>query len=156
MNEIGRLSLLIAFLCAVFSVGSIAWGLRTGRVGLLRGGRNALWAVCGMTVLATIILGRALVARDFTYRYVAEHTSLDLSPSFSFASLWAGQEGSLLLWLLILSSYGAADLRRVMCRRSHVVEGSLGARAGQEIHRSGLEPSDQPGHHRRGRWPNHG
>lgn len=110
MNEIGRLALLIAFLCAVFSVGSIAWGLRTGRVGLLRSGRNALWAVCGMTLLAVIILGRALVARDFTYRYVAEHTSLDLSPLFSFASLWAGQEGSLLLWLLILSSYGAAFL----------------------------------------------
>lgn len=110
MSEIGRLSLLIAFLCAVFSVGSIAWGLRTGRVGLLRSGRNALWAVCGMTVLAMIILGRALVARDFTYRYVAEHTSLDLSPMFAFASLWAGQEGSLLLWLLILSSYGGAFL----------------------------------------------
>jgi len=110
VNEIGRLALLIAFLCAVFSVGSIAWGLRTGRVGLLRSGRNALWAVCGMTLLAVIILGRALVARDFTYRYVAEHTSLDLSPLFSFASLWAGQEGSLLLWLLILSSYGAAFL----------------------------------------------
>ena len=110
MSEIGRLSLLIAFLCAVFSVGSIAWGLRTGRVGLLRSGRNALWAVCGMTVLATIILGRALVARDFTYRYVAEHTSLDLSPLFSFGSLWAGQEGSLLLWLLILSSYGGSFL----------------------------------------------
>ncbi|HEY6571807.1 MAG TPA: heme lyase CcmF/NrfE family subunit [Candidatus Eisenbacteria bacterium] len=110
MNEIGRLSLLLAFLCAVFSVGSIAWGLRTGRVGLLRGGRNALWAVCGLTLLAVVILGRALVARDFTYRYVAEHTSLDLSPAFAFASLWAGQEGSLLLWLLILASYGAAFL----------------------------------------------
>jgi len=110
VSEIGRLALLVGFLCAVFSVGSIAYGLRTGRVGPLRSGRNALWAVCAMTLLAVIILGRALVARDFTYRYVAEHTSLDLSPLFSFASLWAGQEGSLLLWLLILSSYGAAFL----------------------------------------------
>jgi cytochrome c-type biogenesis protein CcmF len=29
---------------------------------------------------------------------------------YAFSSLWAGQEGSLLLWLLILSAYGAAFL----------------------------------------------
>ncbi|HET9951759.1 MAG TPA: heme lyase CcmF/NrfE family subunit [Candidatus Eisenbacteria bacterium] len=110
MSEIGRLAILIAFLCAVWSVGSIAWGLRAGLAGPLRSGRNALWAVCGLTLLATIILVRAMMAHDFSYRYVAEHTSLDLSPFYSGAALWAGQEGSLLLWLLILSLYGAAFL----------------------------------------------
>ncbi|HKW50686.1 MAG TPA: heme lyase CcmF/NrfE family subunit, partial [Candidatus Eisenbacteria bacterium] len=68
------------------------------------------WIVCGLTLLATLILERALVARDFSYRYVAEHTSLDLPTYYAASSLWAGQEGSLLLWLLILSSYGAAFL----------------------------------------------
>ena len=110
MSEIGRLAILMAFLCAVWSVGSIAWGLRAGLAGPLRSGRNALWAVCGLTLVAVIILVRALMAHDFTYRYVAEHTSLDLAPLYSAASLWAGQEGSLLLWLLILSTYGAAFL----------------------------------------------
>ncbi|HEY6572940.1 MAG TPA: heme lyase CcmF/NrfE family subunit, partial [Candidatus Eisenbacteria bacterium] len=60
--------------------------------------------------LATIILSRAMMARDFNYRYVAEHTSLDLPPMYAFAALWAGQEGSLLLWLLILCAYGGAFL----------------------------------------------
>jgi cytochrome c-type biogenesis protein CcmF len=110
VSDLGRLAVLISFLCAVYATGALAWGLRTGRSGFLRSGRNALWVVCATTVLAAIILSRALVARDFNYRYVAEHTSLDLPGGYAFASLWAGQEGSLLLWLLILCAYAAAFL----------------------------------------------
>jgi len=110
MSEIGRLSLLLAFCCAVYSVGAIAYGLRTGLAAPLRSGRRALWLVCGLSLVAMVVLERALVLRDFRYRYVAEHTSLDLPPLYAFSSLWAGQEGSLLLWLMILSLYGAAFL----------------------------------------------
>src|SRR5437762_3129216 len=110
MSELGRLSLLLGFACSLFAVGSIAWGLRTGLSGPLRGGRRAVWTVCGLTVLAVIILERALLARDMSYRYVAEHTSKDLPLHYAFTSLWAGQEGSLLLWLLILSAYGSVFL----------------------------------------------
>ncbi len=110
MSEIGKLALFLGFLCSCYAVGAFAVGLRTGMAGPLRSGRRAVWIVCGLTVLATIILVRALVARDFSYRYVAEHTSLDLPKMYAFSSLWAGQEGSLLLWLLILSAYGAVFL----------------------------------------------
>ena len=110
MSEIGRLSVLLAFLCSCFAVVSIAWGLRTGMAGPLKSGRRAVWMVCGLTLLAIIVLERALIARDFSFRYVAEHTSLDLPPMYAFSSLWAGQEGSLLLWLFVLSAYGAAFL----------------------------------------------
>jgi cytochrome c-type biogenesis protein CcmF len=110
MSEIGRLAIILAFACSCYAVVSIAWGLRTGMAGPLKSGRRAVWIVCGLTLLATVVLVRALVARDFSYRYVAEHTSLDLPPHYAASALWAGQEGSLLLWLLILSSYGAAFL----------------------------------------------
>ncbi len=110
MSDLGRLAILLAFGCSVYSVGAIAVGLRRGLVAPLRSGRNALAAVFGLTVLATVVLCRALVSRDFSYRYVASHTSLDLHPLYAFTSLWAGQEGSLLLWLLILAAYGAAFL----------------------------------------------
>lgn len=110
MSELGRLALLLGFGCSVFAVGSIAWGLRSGLSGPLRSGRRAVWAVCGLALFATILLERALLARDMSYRYVAEHTSKDLPLHYAFTSLWAGQEGSLLLWLLILSAYGSAFL----------------------------------------------
>jgi len=110
MSEIGKLTLLLAFCCAVYSVGSIAYGLRSGLAGPLRSGRRALWAVCALAFAAVLILERALILRDFHYRYVAEHTSLDLPIMYAISSLWAGQEGSLLLWLLILSTYAAVFL----------------------------------------------
>jgi cytochrome c-type biogenesis protein CcmF len=110
VSELGRLALALAFGCAVFAVASIAWGLRTGLSGPLRSGRRAVWAVCGLALFAVILLERALLARDMSYRYVAEHTSKDLPLHYAFTSLWAGQEGSLLLWLLILSAYGSAFL----------------------------------------------
>ena len=110
MSELGRLALALAFGCAVFAVGSIAWGLRTGLSGPLRSGRRAVWAVCGLALFSVILLERALLARDMSYRYVAEHTSKDLPLHYAFTSLWAGQEGSLLLWLLILSAYGSVFL----------------------------------------------
>ena len=110
MSEIGRLAILLAFLGSCYAVGSIGWGLRRGLSGPLASGRRAVWVVCGLTLLATVILVRALMLRDFSYRYVAEHTSLDLPMMYAMSSLWAGQEGSLLLWLLILSAYGAAFL----------------------------------------------
>src|SRR5262245_37407895 len=78
--------------------------------GPLRSGRRAVWAVCGLTALSTAILIRGLTALDFNWRYVAEHTSRDLPMMYRVSSLWAGQEGSLLLWLLILSCYGAVFL----------------------------------------------
>src|SRR3989442_356281 len=108
VSELGRLALLLGFACSLFAVGSIAWGLRAGLSGPLRSGRRAVWAVCGVPVLAVILLERAVLARDMSYRYVAEQTSKDLPLHYAFTSLWAGQEGSLLLWLLILSAYGSA------------------------------------------------
>lgn len=46
------------------------------------------------------------VHHDFRFVYVYEHTSLDLSPVYLVSALWAGQEGSLLLWAVINSWIG--------------------------------------------------
>src|SRR4030095_8791531 len=44
------------------------------------------------------------------FTYVAEHTSRKLGDGYAAASFWGGQEGSLLLWLLLLSGLSAAEL----------------------------------------------
>src|SRR5258705_10241230 len=93
---IGRLAVVLAFIASCYAVFSIAWGLRTSMAGPLRSGRRAVWAVCGLTALATAILIRGLTSLDFSWRYVAEHTSRDLPMMYRVSSLWAGQEGSLL------------------------------------------------------------
>ena len=53
------------------------------------------------------MLWSALARRDFSFVYVAEHISRTLPLGYRLSAFWGGQEGSLLLWLLILSGYAA-------------------------------------------------
>lgn len=48
------------------------------------------------------------VHHDFRFAYVYEHTSFDLAPAYLVSALWAGQEGSFLLWAVINSWIGFA------------------------------------------------
>ena len=45
----------------------------------------------------------AFVSRDFSFAYVAANSDSTLSTFYRIAGFWAGQQGSLLLWLLMLS-----------------------------------------------------
>src|SRR5918911_1080852 len=78
-------------------------------------GRAALVVCLGLVVyaaaagaVASAVLLVALLRHDFRLVYVADHTSRKLPALYSFSAFWGGQEGSLLLWLLILTAYGAA------------------------------------------------
>ncbi len=45
---------------------------------------------------------------DFSLTYVADHTSRKLPTLYTISAFWGGQEGSLLLWLLVLCGYASA------------------------------------------------
>ncbi|MFY1671474.1 heme lyase CcmF/NrfE family subunit [Plantactinospora sp. WMMB334] len=47
----------------------------------------------------------ALLRHDFGLRFVAENGGRDVSPYYTFTSLWSALDGSLLLWLVILAGY---------------------------------------------------
>ena len=70
--------------------------------------RNALIACFGSTRRRLrACSSHALVAHDFSFVYVRQHTSRDLTTIYCVTAFWGGQEGSLLLWLLVLTGYGA-------------------------------------------------
>jgi len=58
-----------------------------------------------------ILLVYYQVIHDFHYAYVYGHTSTDLAPAYLVSALWAGQEGSFLLWAVINSWIGFVFLR---------------------------------------------
>ena len=61
----------------------------------------------GSTLVAAAVLATALVRHDFSFVYVAAHTNRTLPTAYALSAFWGGQEGSLLLWLLVLTGYGA-------------------------------------------------
>ncbi|HEY8394414.1 MAG TPA: heme lyase CcmF/NrfE family subunit [Thermaerobacter sp.] len=60
------------------------------------------------TTLAVGILVYALFTDDFRFAYVAGQSSRYMPAPYKISALWAGQEGSLLFWLWLLSGYTAA------------------------------------------------
>jgi cytochrome c-type biogenesis protein CcmF len=54
---------------------------------------------------AVAVLEHALITNDFSFRYVAEHHSSASPLFFTIANLWAGLEGSLLLWSMLTGLY---------------------------------------------------
>src|SRR6184192_1451252 len=108
MPDLGRAALVTAFLLLVYATvaGSLAAWKRRRR--LAASAQNALIAAFGASAVAAAVLLAALARHDFSFQYVADHTSRELPLRYSLTAFWGGQEGSLLLWLLVLCGYSAA------------------------------------------------
>jgi cytochrome c-type biogenesis protein CcmF len=110
MAQIGSFALLLALalslysfgvgLVALFFPGDSSWE-RLGETA-----RRAGVAVFGGVLLAAIALVVAAFRDDFTIAYIFHHSNRDLPGPYKFATLWSGQEGSLLFWSLLLAGYG--------------------------------------------------
>ena len=53
-----------------------------------------------------MVLVVAAFQNDFSIAYIFHHSNRDLPAPYKFATLWSGQEGSLLFWSLLLAAYG--------------------------------------------------
>jgi cytochrome c-type biogenesis protein CcmF len=113
MAQIGSFALLLALALVAYSflVGMIALFFQSGHEseGMDRVGetaRRAGVACFAAVLLAAVVLVTAAFQNDFTIAYIFHHSNRDLSAPYKFATLWSGQEGSLLFWALLLSAYG--------------------------------------------------
>src|SRR5262245_14371897 len=108
MADLGRAALIVSLGLALYALVAGTAGAMQNKRRLADSARNALIACFGSTLVASAILAIAFVRHDFTFAYVASHSSSDLPTLYSLSAFWGGQEGSLLLWLLVLTAYGAA------------------------------------------------
>ena len=108
MPELGRAALIAALGLVVYAAAAGGWGARAGRRRLVESARNAFFAAFASSLVAAVVLVSAFARRDFSFVYVAEHASRELPTGYTLAALWSGQEGSLLLWFLVLTGAGSA------------------------------------------------
>lgn len=59
-------------------------------------------------LMSFIALEYAFIQNDFSVAYVSAHSHLELPLMYRISAVWGGHEGSLLLWVLMLSGWGAA------------------------------------------------
>jgi cytochrome c-type biogenesis protein CcmF len=108
MPELGRAALLVTLGLSTYALVAGAYAAHVGRRRLARSAQNALVAAFASTAVAAAVLVAALLRNDFSFEYVARTTSRALPTAYTLSAFWGGQEGSLLLWLLILTGFGAA------------------------------------------------
>src|SRR5579883_2489712 len=107
MENIGALSILLAFCLAVYAViGSVIGRVKKNPF-LVVSAERAVYSVWILLTTASGLLIYSLIQGDFRLGYVASHTDQSMPAIYKFTAWWGGQEGSLLLWAWLLSTYSA-------------------------------------------------
>src|SRR5689334_15742868 len=80
-------------------------GSRPGRPHLLPAARMGVYATAGLIAVAVLVLAYAFQAHDFRIRYVSRYSDRAMPWWYLIASLWGGQDGSLLWWTFLVGGY---------------------------------------------------
>jgi cytochrome c-type biogenesis protein CcmF len=111
MAQIGSYALLLALALSVYSFVAGIFALASRSPSSERVGETARRAgivVFAAVFLAAVALVVAAFRNDFSIAYIFHHSNVELPGPYKFATLWSGQEGSLLFWSLLLAGYGFA------------------------------------------------
>ncbi|MDQ3936159.1 MAG: cytochrome c biogenesis protein CcsA, partial [Actinomycetota bacterium] len=118
---IGSACLTVALLTALYAAGAALYGARTGRRELVTSARRAFYCLAGLVVLAVVLLQAAYLRTDLTFELVARNSSTDTPVFYKLTAMWSSQEGSLLLWALLLSVYSSIVLLATRRRLRDIV-----------------------------------
>jgi len=115
----GRVLLALALAIALYGVFASLYGARRrnapvsgGRSGRawIDSGRRAVYALAGTVAICFLVLEVAFLRSDFSYALVATHSSTTTPAFYRATAAWSSQEGSLLLWILLLSGWSSLIL----------------------------------------------
>src|SRR5580700_9083594 len=120
MALIGRALLIMALGVAVFGIGASIYGARAGLQEWVIAGRRSVYALAALATLAFAILEDAFWRNDFSFNVVANHSSTTTPAFYKLAAAWSSQEGSLLLWVFLLSVWSSLILFLVRNRAREI------------------------------------
>ena len=101
--ELGHFALILAALVSLI-LGTLPMiGAHTNRQAWIAVARPAATALAMLVTFSFACLTQAFVANDFSVVYVAQHSNSLLPIEYRVAGVWGGHEGSLLLWILMLT-----------------------------------------------------
>ena len=106
--ELGQFALVLATVLALLLGVLPLWGAAKRNVVWQSLARPAALLQFALVVLSFGCLAASFLNNDFSVKYVAEHSNRLLPRAYQFAAVWGGHEGSLLLWVLMLTGWTAA------------------------------------------------
>ncbi|MGO4392172.1 heme lyase CcmF/NrfE family subunit [Variovorax sp. M-6] len=106
--EIGVFSLVLALLVALVQGTLPLAGAHWGVAGWVRVARPAALGQFVFAAIAFACLAWSFLDNDFSVLYVASNSHAELPAAYRFAAVWGGHEGSMLLWLCLLTAWALA------------------------------------------------
>jgi len=98
MAEIGRISLVVAFVVTAYLTVASALGIARRQADFLASARNGVYAATALVTLAWGTLIYAFATHDFSLKAVTNYNSRATELAYSLSGAYASQEGSLLMW----------------------------------------------------------
>lgn len=107
MENLGALALLVALCLAVYA--TVAGFVARAKVKplLAMSAERSVYVVWALVTISASVLIHALLESNFRLTYVFSTSNRELPSIYKFTAWWGGQEGSLLLWAWVLSTYAA-------------------------------------------------
>ncbi len=132
INEIGHFTLLLAFCVALIQATVPLFGAHKGRIDLMAISESAANLQFALLLASFGALTHAFITSDFSVKLVVLN-SHSLKPMlYKITGVWGNHEGSMLLWVLILSLFGAsaswfgANLPILLKTRVLSIQGAIG------------------------------
>ena len=105
--ELGHYALVLALAIALVQSTVPLYGARRGDAVLMGVGEPTALAQFGFVAFSFGALVACYVASDFSVATVFENSHSAMPLIYKFTSVWGNHEGSMLLWVLILTVFGA-------------------------------------------------
>jgi cytochrome c-type biogenesis protein CcmF len=105
--EVGHYALVLALALALIQSVVPLIGARTSDASLMAVAEPVALAQFGFVALSFAMLVACYVLSDFSVRNVFENSHSAMPLIYKFTSTWGNHEGSMVLWVLILSLFGA-------------------------------------------------
>ncbi len=106
--EIGHFALIMALVVAGIQMVFPIAGATRGNVTLMSLARPAAQLQFLLVAISFACLVTVFVNNDFSVLYATNHSNSQLPLLYRVAAVWGGHEGSMLLWMLMLSGWGFA------------------------------------------------
>jgi cytochrome c-type biogenesis protein CcmF len=107
---LGRASLVLALAIALVGIASSIYGARARRPEWVAVGRTSMYGLFGVLTVTMLVLEAAFLRSDFSFKLVASHSSTTTPTFYKLTALWSSQEGSLLLWVWLMSGWASLAL----------------------------------------------
>ena len=121
LTEVGSILVGLALAVALYAAFAGFRAIRQADPRWSSSGRNGACATAVLLGVALVVLLSAFLGDQFQVRYVAQHSSRDLPLHLKASAVWAGQDGSLLLWSFLQAVFAALVVSRPAEHNRHLV-----------------------------------